>query len=95
MYCYIDPSLSIASVSSPSIFTVTAAHAAYLKADQTIEVHDAAYANSDEAVISSITTSGGATEVVTLKTALSFTPSSGNSIQLVGFLDSGKAYRII
>ena len=82
-------------VSSSSKFTVTAAHAAYLQADSIIEVHDSTYTNVGEAVVKSITSTGGATEEVELKQALSFTPVSGYGIQLVTWLDNGKPYRIL
>ena len=96
LYCFSQPSLVIASVSSSSKFTVTAAHAAYLTApDCIIEVHDSTYTNVGEAVIKSITSTGGATEEVELKQALSFTPVSGYGIQLVNWLDNGKPYRIL
>ena len=95
LYCFSQPSLSIASVASASKFTVTAAHAAYLQADSIIEVHDSTYTNVEEATIQSITSTGGSTEEVTLKSALSFTPASSYGIQLVTWLDSGQPYRIL
>ena len=95
LYCFSQPSLSIASVASASKFSVTAAHAAYIQADSVIEVHDSTYTNVGEAVVSSITSTGGATEEVTLKSALSFTPASSYGIELVTWLDSGKPYRIL
>ena len=95
LYCFSQPSLSIASVSSASKFTVTAAHSAYIKVDSIIEIHDATYTNVGEAVVKSITSTGGATEEVELKSALSFTPVSGYGIQLNTWLDNGKPYRIL
>ena len=91
MYLFVNPTLDITGVTDSSTFTVSVSDAAKLFADATIEVHNSTYTEAEEAVVDSVV---GTT--VTLKTALSFTPTTDHKINLVGFAsDSGKPYRII
>ena len=91
MYCFVDPTLTITGVTDSSTFTVSSSDAAKLFAGSIVEVHNSNYANASESEVSSV---DGTT--VNLKTALSYTPTTNDNIQLVGFVsDSGKPYRII
>ena len=91
MYIFVDPSLTITGVTSSSIFTVSSFDAAKLFAGSIIEVHNSSYTNASEGKVKSVV---GTT--VTLESALTFTPSTNDGIQLVGFVeDKGKPYRII
>ncbi len=96
MYVFVDPKCNVASVASAKQFTVTAADAAKLFTGAIIEVHNSTYSNSSEGKIASITSGGGATETVVLENDLTYTPSSTDIIDLIGFnVDSGKPYRVI
>ena len=91
LYCFVNPTLTITGVTDSSTFTVSSSDAAKLFAGSIIEVHNSNYANASESEVSSVV---GTT--VNLKTALSYTPTTNDNIQLVGFVDdSGKPYRII
>ena len=91
MYCFITPKLTITGVTDSSTFEVSALEVSSLFAGASIEVHNSTYTNADEGTIDSIV---GTT--VTLKSALNYTPSINDEIDLIGFVgDSGKPYRIL
>lgn len=91
LYSYIDKNAYVVTGTSDLIFTVSSGDAANLAAGQLIYIHNADYSNlSEEVFISSVV---GTT--VTVKTSLGYTPSNGDQIELIGFLDSGGAYRIL
>ena len=91
MYCFVNPSLTITGVTDSSTFTVSASESSKIFAGSIIEVHNSNYANASEGKVDSVV---GTT--VNLKEALSYTPSTNDKIQLVGFVsDSGKPYRIL
>ena len=88
-HAYINPSVDITSGTSGTVFDV--ASTARLALDQTIKVHNADFTNdSDDTTIIDIT---GTT--ITVADDLGFTPSSGDKVELIGFLDGTSPYRII
>lgn len=91
LFCFIDPTLTVVSGSSTTVFTVSSGDAAKLVVGLPVQIHSPDYSrNSSEANVLSVI---GTT--VTLATAIEFTPVAGDQVELVGFLDGGGAYRIL
>lgn len=92
LFAHIDPTILVATGISNTQFTVAPGDVATFFVGSKILIHDAAY-NPDfspEVVITDIT---GVT--ITVDRSLTFTPSAGEFIELIGFPDHGGAYRII
>lgn len=89
LYCHFMPQLEVVSGISATQFTVSAGDAAKMSEGQVIRIHNADYSvDSSEVEVTDIT---GTTITVA---SLGFTPAAGQKIELVGFLDGGKPYRI-
>lgn len=88
--CYINPSVQVASGISSTKFTVSEADAAKLLVGATIMLHNEDYSSkSPEVKIKEIT---GTTLTVG---DLGFTPDNTHTIELIGFIDGGKPYRLL
>lgn len=91
LFCFTDPTLIVTSGTSTTVFDVSPSDAAKIPANATVRIHNQDYSNdSAEVQVASVI---GTT--VTLSTAISFIPSPGEFVELVGFLDGGGAYRIL
>jgi hypothetical protein len=89
VYAHLDPTISVVSGASPSIFDVSAPDALKFTPGLPILIHNASYSVlSTESIVETVS---GTT--ITLKTPLAFTPSAGQLIELVGFKDNGGPYR--
>ena len=83
------PQLTVVSGISATQFTVSAGDAAKMSVGQEVQIHSADYSvDSVDVEVTNIT----GTTITT--TAIGFTPAAGQLVELVGFLDSGKPYRI-
>ncbi len=91
LYAFIDPTISITSGSSTTVFSVDPARASEITAGLPISVNDVAFSQqSSESIVDSI-----AGSVVTLKTAIEFVPAAGMQLQLIGFPDANGPFRIL
>lgn len=91
LYIHIDPTLTIVSGTSGTVFDLSAPDAARTQVGLPILIHNADYSIlSPESIVLSVV---GTT--VTVKTDLGFTPAAGQKVELVGFQDGGGAYRIL
>jgi hypothetical protein len=93
IHCFFDPSLAVTAGSSGTSFTVSTADAAKVLVGATVLLR-----NSDWSTISSevkVATVNTGTGVITVDEDLGFTPTTDYSVELVGFPDSGAAYRWI
>jgi len=89
IYCHFNPQLTVASGISATQFTVSAPDAAKMSVGQMVQIHSSTYAvDSIDVTVTDIT----GTTITT--SAIGFTPAAGQLIELVGFLDGGKPYRI-
>lgn len=89
LYCHFMPQLEVVSGVSATQFTVSAGDAAKMIEGQVIRIHTDNYSvDSNEVEVLDITGTTITTD------SLGFTPSAGQKIELVGFLDGGKPYRI-
>lgn len=89
IYCHFMPQLTVVSGISATQFTVSAGDAAKMQVGSIINIHNSDYSvDSDEVLVTDIT---GTTITVQ---SLGFTPSTGQLIELIGFNDGGKPYRI-
>lgn len=88
-YAFVNPSVAVSSGTSNFIFEVSSAVNLFVGA--TIKVHNGDFTNnSEETIITDITSN-----TITVESDLGFTPSSGDFVELVGFLDVGNPYRFI
>lgn len=91
LHAYINPSLTIASGTSNTQFTLSNDDIAKLQLEAIVYIHSPDYSRgSTEVLVSEL---GGNT--VTLKDAIEFTPQAGDIVELVGFLDGGLPYRLV
>lgn len=90
IHCYFNPTISVASGTSNTVFSVGAGDVSKLFVGATIMVHDDDFSDySPEVKVTDIV---GTT--VTVSASLGFTPSSSHYIEYVGFSsDEGPAYR--
>lgn len=89
LYCHFMPQLDVVSGISATQFTVSAGDAAKISIGQVINIHSNDYSVDSAEVL--VTDKSGTTITVE---SIGFTPSAGQKIELVGFLDGGKPYRI-
>lgn len=90
-FCYIDPTVAVASGLSTTVFDVAAGQgakffaglAAFVRKDDWSQI-------SSESNVDSI-----AGDTVTLETAIEFIPVAGDKVELIGFIDGGGPYRIL
>lgn len=91
LYCFIDPSVPVASGTSNTVFDVAAASGDVLNVNLPILIHNPDYSIlSPEVNVASI-----AVDTITTGTSIGFTPASGETVELIGFKDGGGPYRII
>lgn len=91
IYVYFDKQLSVVSGISQTQFTVSALDAAKIKVGDIVLIHNKAFTNiSVERNVTDIT---GTT--ITVDGALGYVPSLDDKIELIGFDDGGKPYRIL
>jgi hypothetical protein len=91
LFAFIDPSLTVVSGISNTQFAVSSGDAAKVVPGLPVEIRSADWSMiSPECVVSSVV---GTT--VSLKTSLGFTPTAGQRVELVGFLDGGGPYRLL
>lgn len=91
-HCFLNPTLSVVSGSSSTVFTVSAGDYAKLIVGAYIKLHKQDFSSVSPEV--RVLTKGGS-NTITVDTDLGFTPSSDYIINLVGFIDSGLPYRVI
>jgi len=97
LHAYMNPQLEIDSGVSESSFNLVAGDELLLIKGQPVRVHNEDYSTdsnpnqSDEDVIV-VDVSGS---LVTLSRDIGFIPSNGDKVDLVGFLDGGKPYRLV
>lgn len=88
---FIDPTLSVVTGTSPTVFDVSAPDAAKAVVGQAVFLHNEDYSiYSPEVNVLSIV---GTT--ITVDSSLGFTPDNTFKVELVGFHDGGGPYRII
>lgn len=91
MFAHMSPVATVQSGTSVTEFELDAPGAAKVLADSIIRVHNADFTNdSGDVYVDSVV---GTT--ITTKTTMGFTPSNGDICSIMGFLDSGGAYRWI
>jgi hypothetical protein len=95
VHVYLDPSVAVASGTSSTVFDVGSGDISKFSEGRTILIHSADYTSlSPEANILSVV---GTT--ITVDTDLGFTPSSGQTVELIGFADfdgtNGGPYRFV
>lgn len=91
LFTHVDPTLTVVSGTSDTVFDVSAPDAATLNIGLPITIHNADYTlSSPEVNVASVV---GTT--VTVAASLGFTPSAGQQIELVGFKDRGGPYRYL
>jgi hypothetical protein len=91
IHCYFDPQLTVVTGTSSTVFTVSAPDAAKMFVGSVIRVHSEDFSvDSGEVNVSNITST-----TITVDASMGFTPSAGQLIDLVGFPDLGKPYRLV
>jgi hypothetical protein len=91
LFCFLDPTLTITSGTSTTVFDVSLLDAAQIPSNAIVMIHNDDYSRqSAEVNVQSVV---GTT--VTLAAAISFTPQAGDKVEFVGFLDLGGAYRLL
>lgn len=90
-FSYISPSLPVVTGISTNQFTLSVLNAARVVPNQLVLIRNVNYSIiSDEIAVDNVV---GVT--VTLKTAISFTPSAGQFVEIVGYKDNQSGYRIL
>jgi len=90
-FAHIDPTLTVDSGLSTTVFDVAPGDGAKMTAGLSIFVRKADWSQvSIEAKVDSVMG-----DTVTLQTAIDFVPAAGDKVELVGFIDGGGAYRIL
>lgn len=90
IHAFQDPTLAILSGSTSTVIQLSSGDAAKCTAGQKVIVHNADYSiESAEIEIQTV----GATSI-TLTDALTFTPSTSEVVDLIGFVDGGGPYRL-
>jgi len=89
IYCYFNNVITVTSAVSQTVFNVS--DATKIKVGYIVMVHSKDYANkSREAFVTNVTGS-----TVTVDVALGYVPSSLDRVDLLGFEDGGRPYRIL
>lgn len=90
LYAHLNPQIQIASGASQTVFDVGAGDVSKIKVGDVMCIHNYDYSDySDEVFVTDITVN-----TITVGASLGFIPTSSHYIELVGYLDSGKPYRI-
>jgi hypothetical protein len=91
LHAFIDPTVTVVTGISTTQFSVSVGDAPKFQVGIKVLIHSASYsvlsAESKVASVSGVT--------VTLETALAFTPSAGQLVELIGFQDGAGPYRLI
>ena len=96
VHAYLGYSLSVVTGISTTQFTVSPTDIAKFLPGGTVRIHNAAYTiDSGTDTDHFVLTADSGTNTVTLKTALTFTPATGQIIDLIGYADGGGAYRFV
>jgi|694.fasta_scaffold02549_7 hypothetical protein len=91
VFVFADPSVAVASGSSATVFSVASGDVGKFHIGSTVLLHDESWSSvSPEAKVSSIVGNQ-----ITVDRSLGFTPSSTYRVELIGFPDSGFAYRYL
>lgn len=91
LYVFFDYQISVATGISQTQFTVSGGALSKIKVGYVVKIHDTTYTNeSTERLVTDVT---GVT--ITVEDVLGFIPSAGQKIELLGFADGGKPYRIL
>jgi hypothetical protein len=89
IYCYFNNVITVTSAASQTVFNVS--DASKIKVGYIVLVHSKDYANkSREAFVTNVTGS-----TVTVDVALGYLPISTDRVDLLGFVDGGRPYRIL
>jgi hypothetical protein len=88
---HIDPTVAVVSGTSDTVFTVGGGDIFKFLVGARVSVHNSDYSlNSPERSIVDITVN-----TITVDGSLGFTPSPGEKVEVIGFLDGGGAYRTL
>ncbi len=91
IHTYVDPTVAVVSGSSQTVFTVGGGDIAKFAVGQMVLLHNATYSLlSPEAEILSIVSN-----TITVDTALGFVPDAAFKVELIGFADGGRPYRMV
>lgn len=94
LHAFVDPSVSVVSGSSQTVFTVGAGDAAKFFVGCYVRLHDATYSR-DSGLSSNIYVTNVNSTTITVSAALGFVPDASIKCELIGFADGGQAYRLI
>lgn len=90
-FCFIDPTVEVASGASTTVFDVATGEGAKFLAGLPVFIRKADWSvESSESDVDSI-----AGDTVTIDPAIGFIPVAGDKVELIGFLDGGGPYRIL
>lgn len=91
LFTHLNPTIAVTSGTSGTVFAVGGGDVAKLTVGDQIKLRNSDWSTvSAEVLISDITSN-----TITVATSLGFTPTSDYSIELIGFIDGGDAYRIL
>ena len=91
IHSHLTPTVDILSGTSNFIFTVASGEGVKFHVGLPVVVHNTSFSIlSPEAEVTDVTG-----DVITVDTDLTFTPASGQKVDLIGFADSGQPYRYI
>lgn len=90
-HAFFNPSIPVVTGSSQTVFDVASLEAVKILVGARVRVHNSDYSEySSEVKVSSVV---GTT--ITVDEALTFTPSSAHTVELIGYIDGGGPYRFI
>jgi hypothetical protein len=93
LFCFYDPQVAVVSGVSNFSFNVSLSDAAKFVVGLPVRVHNDSYSiDSGESTIKVTSVVG---TLITVNKTLGFTPSAGQKVDLIGFIDSGKPYVIL
>jgi hypothetical protein len=92
-FLHISPTAAVISASDQQNFTVSSGDYANLKVGMSARIHNEDFTHDSGEVTISALSVVGAVYNVKVSTAMGFTPSGGEFISLLGFLDGGGPYR--
>lgn len=92
-HTFLTPSITIVTGISTTQFTVSSTDALKFRVGLPVKIHDTSFTPATTSTEITVKTVTGPT--ITLNSALSFTPSAGQKVDLVGFSDGGQPYRFV
>lgn len=100
IHCFFNPQLTVLSGTSTTIFTVSLSDAALVFVGSFVRVHSDDFTtdsigdiNDDDPEVTDVDLGTG---VITVDSSLGFTPSAGQKVDLIGFVqDDGLPYRVL